>query len=372
MPNSSLLTIITANYCRMNVNVTTIQNTTEPNASVSHITVHVQSGIHPRHLFVIAAYCVIMLVSVVGNSLVLAVVYRNENKRMRTISNYFIVNMSCSDLLITVCSIPIAITGLTVDKYIPLGGTLGDVFCKLGALLLGLSIEVSLLSLAVITVDRFLLVFFPHKRFITSKRALILIGTIWLTGSIFIVPLAVQTTLHESRDFKGCILSLPRNVVRAYFITCLVVFLVLPLTTMVIMYSSIVVRLFGQRTPGANSAVNQEHSNKRNRKVLSMLVTIVTFVIVCWMPIWPVYIDCIITSATTACDSLMYLQVLAFANCALNPCAYVIFNENFRVAFYRILRAVFCPSWLGIGCCQNQVFPNNFVFSRRISPAYRS
>ena len=338
---------------------TAIQNTTESIFNGSYVDNTSQQAIHPsHHLFIMAVYCVIMLVSLVGNSLVLAVVYRNENKRMETNSNYFIVNMSCSDLLITICNIPLVITNLASENFVPVAGKMGNMFCKLATFLFYLSIYVSLLSLVAISVDRFLLVFYPLKMFITAKRARIIIGTIWLMGTIFTAPLAAQATLFEYGDFKACFFSLPIDVIHTYFITCLVVFVVLPLTTMVVLYSSIVVKLFRQKTPGANSAVNQEHSKKRNRKVLLMLVTVVILTILCWLPYWSAYLDCILKLTTLSCDSLFHLRVLAFANCALNPCAYVIFNENYRFGFYKIVCAVRFPSWVRSKCCEHQVFPN--------------
>ena len=350
---------------------TAIQNTTESTFNGSNIDVISQPVIQRRYLFIIAVYCVIMLVSLVGNSLVLAVVYRNENKRMRTLSNYFIVNMSCSDLLISVCNIPFLITNFALGTHILVGGVMGNIVCKLTVFVFYLSIEVSLLSLAVITVDRFLLVFFPHKTLITAKCARILIGMIWLMGTIFTAPLAAQTTLYEFRNFKNCYIELSMNAFRAYFVTCLVVFVVLPLTTMVVLYSSIVVKLFRKTIPGEHSAVNQENSNKRNRKVLLMLVTIVILTIVCWLPYWSAYIDCVLSITSSSCNSFLYLQVLAFANCALNPCAYVVFNENFRLGFYRILRTVFCFSCVRYRCCKNQV-SNDSLSTRDSSLALKS
>ena len=346
-----------------------IQNTTEPTASSLYTTS--QPAIRPRYLFIITLYCVIMLVSLVGNSLIFAVVYRNENKRMRTISNYFIVNMSCSDLLFTFCNVPFFIASLITDD-LPIGEKIRTGACKLTLPLFYLYIEVSLLSLVVITVDRFLLVFYPHKRIITARRARILIGTIWLVGAVFTSPMAAHATSYEYRRYKFCYLGLSVSANKAYFTTCLIVFLVLPLVTMVVLYSSIVVKLFRQKPPGENSIVNQEHSNKRNRKVLLMLATIVTLTIVCWLPYWSAYIDCILALASKSCNSIVYLRVLMFANCALNPCVYIIFNENFRVGFYRVLCSVFCPECIRSSCCQNQVFPNRSASSRDNSLALRS
>ena len=154
-----------------------IQNKTGTTASGSHNLNGSQPMIHRRNIFIIAVYCVIMFVSILRNSLILAVVHRNENKRMRTTTNYFIVNMSCSDLLMTVCNIPLIITGLASEHNFLMEGTLGKILCKLTTLLFCKSTVVSSMCLGVITVDRFLLFFYPQKRFITAKRVRILIGT---------------------------------------------------------------------------------------------------------------------------------------------------------------------------------------------------
>ena len=338
---------------------TSIQNnnTTEWNGNVSYTLNIIQPVTYQRYISIVAVYCVIMCVSVVGNSLVVAVVYRNENKRMRTTTNYFIVNMSCSDLFRTVFNIPLTIARLNSEHNVLLGETLGNILCKLSELLFFLSIFVSLLSLGVITVDRFLFVFYPYKTFITAKRARILIGTMWLIGIIFTAPLAAKGTIHEYRHVKVCTIKTSTNPTQAYIITCSTVFVVLPLATMVVLYSSVVVKLFQQKITGENSNVNREHLNKRNKKVLVMLVTIVILALVCWLPYWLAELDCILPSEFASCKSVLYLQVLSFANCALNPCVYAIFNERFRDGFYRVLCLLFCPSWVRSSFCLLQVSP---------------
>ena len=58
------------------------------------------------------AYCLIAFVSLVGNSLVIFVVFRKCN--MRSTINYFIVNMASSDFLFTVFVIPRLIAELYI------------------------------------------------------------------------------------------------------------------------------------------------------------------------------------------------------------------------------------------------------------------
>ena len=51
-----------------------------------------------------------MLSSMLGNALLIAVVYKNGNQRMRTPNNYFILNMVCADgLLQSVYAVSVSI-----------------------------------------------------------------------------------------------------------------------------------------------------------------------------------------------------------------------------------------------------------------------
>lgn len=68
-------------------------------------------------------YSVIMLMSLVGNTLVVYIVWRNRT--MRTTTNFFIVNLAVSDLMVT-CSC----TWVHLVDDLTEGWVLGAFFCK--------------------------------------------------------------------------------------------------------------------------------------------------------------------------------------------------------------------------------------------------
>lgn len=62
------------------------------------------------------AYIIVFLVGLVGNSFVIAVVLRMRN--MRTVTNYFIVNLAVADILVIVFCLPATLmSNLFVRKY---------------------------------------------------------------------------------------------------------------------------------------------------------------------------------------------------------------------------------------------------------------
>lgn len=105
-------------------------------------------------------YCLIFIISLAGNSLIGIIVYKR--KRMRTSTNFLIVNMAMSDLLLPIFLFPKVVTELYVDSWL-IGGALGQALCKLHIFLSDVSVTVSTQSLTLITVDRFRAVVFPLR-----------------------------------------------------------------------------------------------------------------------------------------------------------------------------------------------------------------
>ena len=127
------------------------------------------------------AYIFIFLVSFFGNIFLLVVIYKN--KQLRRSINYFVFNMAVSDLFnpLTVMTVKIVeiISGSSswkVDR--PL--LLGNILCKLVYFLPDVSLVISIGSLLLISIDRFIAAVFPLKaKLISSKVRLISILSTW-------------------------------------------------------------------------------------------------------------------------------------------------------------------------------------------------
>ena len=105
------------------------------------------------------AYCLIFVVSLVGNSFIAVIVYKTQT--MRKPINYFITNMAMFDLLFPIFLLPSNLTGLYLDNQWLISGPLGQALCKLVPFLADVSSAVSIQSLVLIAVDRFGAVVFP-------------------------------------------------------------------------------------------------------------------------------------------------------------------------------------------------------------------
>ena len=77
----------------------------------------------------IVTFCLIIIVSLAANSLIVMVVYKTPN--LKKPINYFIANMTVSDLLFPIFLIPLNLSNLQNNYSWLIGGQLGQALCKL-------------------------------------------------------------------------------------------------------------------------------------------------------------------------------------------------------------------------------------------------
>ena len=127
----------------------------------------------------------ICLATVVGNALVLVAIVSNGHLRGTT--HYFIANLAVADLLLGVSVLPFSAALETIDRWV-----FGETFCDVWAAMDVLCCTASILSLCVISVDRYVGVTRPlqHSTIISERRAGWVIVAVWLLSvAISIAPL---------------------------------------------------------------------------------------------------------------------------------------------------------------------------------------
>jgi hypothetical protein len=77
--------------------------------TISNDTEHYPLVKQPVHMIVVysLAYGVVFALGVIGNGLVVCVVFRTPS--MNTVTNYFIVNLAVADLMVALCCLPITL-----------------------------------------------------------------------------------------------------------------------------------------------------------------------------------------------------------------------------------------------------------------------
>ena len=289
-----------------------------------------------------SAYSVLIVVAITGNILIGVVVLKT--KRMRRTNNYLIVNMAFSDLVLSLIVFPRILTDVNVGYWL-IDGRFGLALCKIAKFLQDVSIDVSIQSLVLISVDRFRAVVFPLRLpIVSSKLCPYVIIATWIVAMAIHCPHLFSFKLIEIDGKLQCMLlwndtfgmsSSQTN----YYLAVFLVLVIIPFALMTIVYSIIIFKLRPQNIPGGETvnAKEQEKRVKRQRNVLKMALAIVIGFALCWAPInIIVFLESFVwdknPSASLSCSFqafYFFALFMAYANCAINPCICFTFSGNF-------------------------------------------
>jgi len=285
------------------------------------------------------AYCLLLTVSLAGNSFIGILVYKT--KSMRKTINFMIVNMAMSDLLFPIFALPLILAELYSDTWL-IRGVPGEALCKLVYFLQNISTAVSVQSMVFITVDRFGAVVFPLRSpLITSKLCLIFIPATWIVASAVFTPYLFALKLVENRGDLTCALlwkeAFGESSSKVHFVLAVsAVFLYFPFVLMLILYCIIIIKLRTEKLPGEQSLKAEKQHTKRHRNALKMAVAIVVGFALCWIPLSVfnvLYLFVWNTSTGLPCSIMHYYFIASFiarANSAVNPCICFTFSGNYR------------------------------------------
>ena len=322
-----------------------VNATENPSASSLACFVSDSAGIKVTRILV---YCVIMVVSLVGNTLVIYIVAKD--RRMQKTVNFFILNMAVADILITLY-MPRVVTLAYAGYAWQVGGPTGLAFCKLAVFFHETAIAVANFTVVAISLDRFFAVVFPLKVFITKRVCTGVITVIWLLAVALRIPMAYGVKTVMVNGELRCSLNLDAifgpGTEKAYYYLTLVGLFSVPLVIIVGLYSAIFVSIRKRKTPGDRLAPMSEPARDRKREMRARVLRMVTAVVAAFVMCWLLYFIELILFAykiPVSCNVRFMKFLLAHFNSALNPCLYVTFSENFRKNFRALLA--------GLPCCK--------------------
>ncbi|CAJ0580669.1 unnamed protein product, partial [Mesorhabditis spiculigera] len=127
----------------------------------------------------ITCFCIIFLLSVLGNCLVIVVI--STQRAMRSITNIYLMNLAVSDLLLSVVCMPPTLVITVMNCWM-----FGAIMCKLLAYLQPVVVTASAYTLAVIAIERYYAICRPlHSRiWQTRSHAYFMISLVWLISIV--------------------------------------------------------------------------------------------------------------------------------------------------------------------------------------------
>jgi neuropeptide Y receptor len=211
-------------------------------------------------------YSTITVVAVGGNGIVCYIVLAYQ--KMRTVTNFFIVNLACADLLMAVLCIPFTFIANLLVQYWPFG----SIMCPVINYAQVVTVFLSAFTLVAISLDRFVAIICPLRPKMTTRQAAIVIGVIWLLSLAVPLPIAIlsQTVI---RDYTGK----PRmhceeswedvNDRYIYSLVIMVLQYFLPLFVLTFTYTWIGIVIWVQKPPGEAQNTRDQRMAASKRKV---------------------------------------------------------------------------------------------------------
>ncbi|KAL9988730.1 hypothetical protein ACROYT_G003209 [Oculina patagonica] len=313
----------------------------------------ISTAIHSQMAFkfpLLTCYVIITAVAVVGNFIVCCTILADRNLRNNP-TTLFLLSLAFSDLVMVTVVAPI-----DIEVFFIQGDWLhGEIMCEIWSTVFLVTVPASILTLLAVSIDRYKslsdpLNKFRRTRFMTRKKALMIIFLIWTYSVVFAsVPLmGWRTHPGESAIYQGiCWFPYTKTYTS---LTCFLNY-ILPLLVTCGIYIKIY-RIAHERNKSVTVArckcgqltftqeTNSYLGNLKAAKTISMFVGVFFF---CWVP-YSTYI--IIISLCKECDEMIpleaypFLLMLGYLNSALNPFLFAFQSKSFKNIYSKILRSV--------------------------------
>lgn len=275
-----------------------------------------------------------VLVSTIGSCITSATVSEQiivfaavaKEPKLRAPHNYFIISLAIADFVIGATSMPFW-TIYSALGYWPFSQLWCDIWNALDYALCG----VSILTILLMTLDRFLVLKYPltYKVARTSTKAIIIVIFVW-TGTIVVLSSFIGLTqflLGTNRNLANCHTYYLLNIPLAFVYVTLLHWGVIVCTLVVYVLIYHIATKAGKLSVDSSLATNRE-SNK-NKKIKTITLLLVVFC-GCWLPL---SVFLVIEAIKPDWLNQWYIVVgywLGYVNSMLNPICYAFGNPCFK------------------------------------------
>ena len=266
-------------------------------------------------------YASILITGITGNTLVCLVVSRQQ--RLRTSTNFYIMNLALADLAVTILCIPFDVA-VQENGYI---WPFGEFLCHLIYPVMTMCTFASVGTLTAIAYNRYMAILRPMRVQAGRKRAKINIAIIWVASLTFVLPYVTVLTKRNSR----CEETWSKLYKRIYTVFIFAFQYVIPLSIISLAYVRIGLQL---RRNQRNLTPAHRVQDRDVEKVVRMMVIVVLIFAVCMLPNHILWLLSDFTDDFTSGRKVLgWGEILIYANSCTNPIVYSICIEEFRSAF---------------------------------------
>lgn len=284
-------------------------------------------------------YVMVFFVGLSGNLLVCIVVV--QQRRMRTVVNYFTLNLAVSDLIVIMIYLPSQLAAYENNQNWPLGHT----GCRIIYSIVPVCLTTSIATLLAISCERFRGIVFPFQPRLRLKTVHKIILLIWLVSLSTAMPLMFVAGIKHKGNKVFCDEHWPSAAsFRSYWIAMFLVQYVIPLFVMIVLYGIAGWKL-RRRSLFSSHSINAAIEIARQRqsqKITKMLVALILLYSFCMLPQHVIYFWSTYGNFWNWKYSLYVFRIsnlFPMANSALNSIAYGTLQADFRKAYKKFFKS---------------------------------
>ena len=279
----------------------------------------------------------LFVLGIVANGVICFVMLPGKRYKKNT-SNFYILHLSVTDLLLRLLVSPIVVySGVTTSK-------IESIQCKFLSLFSNTFTSATFISLAAIAADRYQNIVYPMKALKTRRKPVHQVFLVWLYAILVSIPsvLSVKSiSIYEIPDAQGMdcvnctdieICDIPQNAMGQVSITSYFVFAFLvPLTLIFVLYSKIAIVLH-QRS--SNGIMHKVAARSKSKAVRMLVLAVCGYA----LSLGPASLFATLRSYGNFNNSSLHklfavswmVQILTLTSSLGNPIIYAYYNGDFR------------------------------------------
>ncbi|KAM7322969.1 hypothetical protein ACRRTK_018474 [Alexandromys fortis] len=305
----------------------------------------------------------LILITIAGNVVVCLAV--SLNRRLRSLTNCFIVSLAATDLLLGLLVLPFSAIYQLSFKW-----TFGRVFCSIYTSLDVMLCTASILNLFMISLDRYCAVTDPlrYPVLVTPARVTISLVFIWVI-SITLSFLSIHLGWNSRNETRGDndTSKCKVQVNEVYGLVDGLVTFYLPLLIMCVTYYRIF-KIAREQAKRINHIGSWKAATIREHKATVTLAAVMGAFIICWFPYFTTFVYRGLRGDDAINEVVEGIVLwLGYANSALNPILYAAFNRDFRMAYQQL----FCCKLASHNPYKSSLRLNSSLLSRNQSREVR-
>lgn len=283
------------------------------------------------HAFGFGLYLLLLVLAFVVDTAILFVFYRV--KELRNVTNNLLCNMVVADLLFALQT-PAEALSIKYDEWIA-----GNALCKIHRFLLHAFYNVVIISLTIVSLERYHAICHPMRFKSLNIKSWILALASWIAACILALPQVFVSSTIMSKDRLVCTEERPDDylvVFLCYHVPLFILLYFIPLVILSFTFARVsrklrtVVQRFRSR-----SRFDICDAMKMRRSIIRMLLVVVIVFAVCLTPLTIIellHVTPVMDQFDPFGTLVVTVETLAFSHALLNPLVSSFMSKEFRKA----------------------------------------